>query len=126
MARLGPALLELESLGAYQTAPLPYGAEAVPASCPVQVVAPGEFVVGLFGRRGQPTAFMVVNRDYRRGAVAKLSVSLRGRRLEERDRVSGRWIPREKLPRREPLRLGVELPPGDGRLFRVAPAGEPK
>ena len=45
--------------GPYQTAPLPYGAEGVPPKAPVQLEGKGEFVLGLFGKDSQPTAFII-------------------------------------------------------------------
>ena len=117
MAKFGPALLHLDSVAVYQTAPLPYGTEAIPASAPVQVAGPGKFVLGLFGKAGRPSAFMIVNRDYEHSAEAVLKVALPGGQLQELDRKTGHWTKGESLRRDRTIR--IHLPPGDGRLFRV-------
>ncbi len=70
IARFGPALMELDSTAVYHTAPLPYGTQVVPADAPVQFTGGGEFVLGLFGKNGKTTAFMVVNRSYQQDAEA--------------------------------------------------------
>jgi hypothetical protein len=117
LARLGPALLRLESLGAYHTAPLPFGAEPLPADAPVQVTGAGGFVLGLFGEAGRPAAFLIVNRDYTRPAEAEVRVELHGGTLEELDRQGGGWTAAGPLSRDRVVRIA--LAPGDGRLFRV-------
>lgn len=113
----GPALMQLDSVAVYHTAPLPYGAEAIPGRAPVQIASPGEFALGLFGKGGRTTAFMIVNRDYHREAEAIVDVALPGSRLQELDRNSGRWSGGEtpSTGRAVKIRLG----PGDGRLFRA-------
>ena len=113
---LSPELMALDSLGAYHTAPLPLGAEAIPADAPVQIVGPGEFVLGLFGRGGRVTAFMLVNRDYRRAAVARVRLPAGTRGVQEFDRSLGQWW--GYADRVETIT--VNLNPGDGRLFRLA------
>jgi hypothetical protein len=117
MAKLGPALLELESLAVYHTAPLPYGTEAIPASAPVQLVGEGQFVLGLFGNSGRPSAFMIVNRDYEHSVDARLRIALPGRQLQELDCNTGKWSRGEALSRDR--RVEIKLGPGDGRLCRV-------
>ncbi|HEX5218901.1 MAG TPA: hypothetical protein VFZ59_04990 [Verrucomicrobiae bacterium] len=119
IAAFGPALMEWDSLGAYQTAPLPYGAEAIPTNCPVQITSEGEFVVGLFGTANKPTAFMIVNRNYRDAAQATATISFAGKHIQERDRNSGTWLPPRKLKDDRPTKMRVKLAPGDGRLFRI-------
>jgi sialidase-1 len=117
LARLGPTLLALDSVGVSHTAPLPYGTEAAPADAPVQVTGGGKFVLGLFGRGGKGTAFLVVNRSYRREAEAVLKVTLPGKQVQELDRRTGRWGEGEPLGADRAVK--VRLGPGDGRLFRV-------
>ncbi len=117
MAKLGPSLLELNSVGVYHTAPLPYGTQAVPADAPVQIVGKGEFVLGLFGTSGRTTSFMIVNRGYKMPAEAELKVTISGRKLQELDRKTGKWTAGEPLPASRQVK--IRLDPGDGRLFRV-------
>lgn len=117
LLKLGPALLKLDSIAVYQTAPLPYGAEAIPANAPVQIIGDGQFVLGLFGKAGKPTAFMIVNRDYGREAKAEVRVAIPGGKLQELDRKNGRWSDVATWNKNRTMK--IELMPGDGRLFRV-------
>jgi len=117
IAQFGPALMALDSMGVYHTAPLPYGTEAVPANAPVQIVGKGEFVLGLFGSSGRATSFMVVNRSYKEPAEAVLKVAIPGRKLEELDRKTGKWSDSETLgPDRT---VKIKFSPADGRLLRI-------
>jgi hypothetical protein len=111
---LSPALMELDSLGAYHTAPLPYGAQAVPSDSPVQV-ASGEFVLGLFGNSGKVKAFMVVNRNYKRTAGARVTLPAEVKSLREYDRSTKAWKAYAK-PGKDGI-VTISLKPGDGRLF---------
>jgi hypothetical protein len=115
--RFGPALMELDSVAVYHTAPLPYGAEAIPASAPVQINGSGEFVLGLFGKAGRTTAFMIVNRDYSHDAEATVEVFLSGGKIEELDRTTGKWLTGKSLSQNRAAK--IKLLPGDGGLFRV-------
>jgi hypothetical protein len=116
LAHLGAAMMKLKTVGVYHTAPVPYGAEPLPAEAPVQVRTGGEFVIGLFGMTDRTEAFMIVNRDYRNGSEAVLDLKRDRARVEELDRATGRWSKLAKLGRNEALH--VKLSPGDGRLFR--------
>ncbi len=117
MTRLGPTLLELDSMGVYHTAPLPYGTEAVPADAPVRIAGKGEFVLGLFGQKGRVTGFMIVNRSYKEPAEAVVNIAIPGGRIEELDRKTGRWVAGDVLGADRQVR--IKLDPGDGRLMRV-------
>ncbi len=117
IVKFGPALMELDSVGVYHTAPLPHGATAIPAKAPVQIKGGGEFVLGLFGRDSQPTAFMIVNRNYQREIEAEAVLSIPGRWLQELDRTTGQWVRRQTLRGKRIVKF--QLAPGDGRLFRV-------
>ena len=117
IAQMGPALLELDSVGVYHTTPLPYGTEAVPADAPVQILGKGEFVLGLFAVSGRTTSFMVVNRNYKEPAQAELKVKIPGRKLQELDRKTGKWTDSETL--NADRQVKIKLSPADGRLIRV-------
>jgi hypothetical protein len=117
IAQFGPALMELDSTAVYHTAPLPLGTQAVPADAPVRFTADGEFVLGLFGKQGKTTAFMVVNRNYKQDAEAAVKVDIPGSKLQELDRKTGQWADGPALGAERELK--VKLAPGDGRLFRV-------
>jgi len=117
VAVLSPQLMALDSLGAYHTAPLPGGAEAVPADSPMRIVGKGEFVLGLFGNGGRVSAFMIVNRDYRTSAAARVQLPQGTRGLQEFDRARKSWQNYAR-PGASGI-ITVELKPGDGRLFRL-------
>jgi len=118
IAKFGPALMELESLGAYQTAPLPYGAEALPHPGAVQIAGKGAFVVGVFGKDGSASSFMIVNRYYMQQQTATVRVMIPGRKLQELDRKTGEWTRGQTLNRKRVVE--IKLAPGDGRLFRLS------
>jgi len=117
ISKFGPALLRLESVAVYHTAPLPYGTEAIPVDCPFQVTGEGNFVLGLFGKSGHPSAFMIVNRDYQHEAEAVVKIALPDKKLQELDRITGEWLKGQGLKTDRKIR--VKLSPGDGRLFRM-------
>jgi hypothetical protein len=91
IAHFGPALMELDSTAVYHTAPLPYGTQAVPADAPLRFTGGGEFVLGLFGKNGKTTAFMVVNRSYNQNAEAAVKIEIPSSKLQELDRTIGKW-----------------------------------
>jgi hypothetical protein len=117
IAMFGPTLMELNSVGVYHTAPLPYGGEAMPTNSPVQILGEGELVLGLFGQSDEPNAFMIVNRNYKREVETTVKINLPGRKLQELDRKTGKWTRAKSLSGKRTLKL--KLAPGDGRLFRV-------
>lgn len=118
IVKFGPVLMELDSLGAYHTAPLPYGAETMPSPGSVQIAGPGEFVVGVFGQNARPSAFMIVNRDYHQPQTATVRVMIPGKKMQELDRETGEWTRGKTLNRKRIV--NVKLAPGDGRLFRIS------
>ena len=85
----------------------------------MQFQGPGEFVLGLFGKDGKTTAFMVVNRNYRSDAVAAIKLTLPGNRIQELDRKTGEWSDGGRLGTERALK--VRLGRGDGRMFRLGP-----
>jgi hypothetical protein len=119
IAAIGPALMELDSVGIYHTAPVPLGAEALPSDAPVRILGDGEFVIGLLGQEDQASAFMIVNRNYKHAAEVTVEITLPGRRLQELDRQTGKWMRVQRLGGKHAVTL--ELAAGDGRLFRVIP-----
>jgi hypothetical protein len=112
-------LMGLDSLGTYHTGPLPTGTKPVPVASPVRFVGTGNFVLGLFGKANNITAFMVVNRDYKIQATAQLVLKREAQRIEEFDRMSGKWKAYQTLNAEHGI--SVTLNPGDGRLFRFVP-----
>lgn len=118
IVKFGPALMKLDSVDVYHTAPLPYGAEAIPDKAPVQIKGDGQFVLGLFGKDSRPTAFMIVNRNYKQETEATVTVAIPGRKLQELSRKTGKWVRSQTLSRKRTVK--IKLAPGDGRLFRVS------
>jgi hypothetical protein len=111
-------LMALDNLGTYHTGPLPMGTKPVPTSSPVRV-GPGNYVLGLFGKNGIITTFMIVNRDYKLQATAHLVLKPEALRIEEFDRTSSQWKAYQALNSEQGI--SVTLSPGDGRLFRFVP-----
>lgn len=118
IVKFGPALMKLDSVGVYHTAPLPYGTEAIPDKAPVQIKGDGQFVLGLFGKGSLPTAFMIVNRNYKQETEATVTVAIPGRKLQEFSRKTGKWERSQILSGKHTVK--INLTPGDGRLFRVS------
>lgn len=108
---IGKELMKHESCGVYHTDPLPIGGEAVPKDSTIQVSG-GEFVLGLFDNK----SFMVVNRDYRKARVAKITLPPSTAAVREFVRSKGKWV---GYASRDAKSLTVRLKPGDGRLFRM-------
>ena len=117
IAHFGPALMELDSTAVYHTAPLPYGTQAVPDGAPLRFTGDGEFVLGLFGKNGKTTAFMVVNRSYKQNAEAAVKIEIPGSKLQELDRTIGKWSDGPVMDANREVK--IKLGPGDGRLFRT-------
>ena len=115
--KLGPILMEIDSLAVYHTDPLPYGTEPIPADAPVRITGGGPFVLGLFGRAGRATAFMPVNRSYGKEAEAEMKVAIAGSKVQELDRKTGKWADGQALGADRAMK--VKLAPGDGRLYRI-------
>lgn len=114
MAALAPELMPLNSIAVFQTPPLASGAIPVPADSPVQITSPGEFVVGFFGKGKTADTFMIVNRDYKKSAIAKLSIKNK-KLIREFNRDTSAW---QDCAANGDDTFVIDLLPGDGRLFR--------
>lgn len=117
LARFGPVLMNLQSLGVFHTSPLPYGGEPLPNPGSVQIANRGEFVVGVFGSNGRANVFLIVNRNYQQAQTASVRILIPGNKLQELDRRTGEWSSGKSLNRRRMVDL--KLAPGDGRIFRL-------
>jgi hypothetical protein len=93
---------------------LPLGTLGVPGDCPVKVSGTGPLALGLFAREGEPSAFMIVNRDYSKPTTATVKVELAGDRVQELDRKMGQWVDGPAMTDRT---MKIDLQAGDGRLF---------
>ena len=128
----------LRSLGAYHVGMLPEGTTPLPADAafrldppvpPKDYATPVEgFVIGCFGREGQPTHALVVNLDYRtysgRGQPRREEFLKPVRRaivgpgrLEVFDTATRKWAAADSD------RAELRLPPGGGILVRLAAQG---
>ena len=116
IAVLGPELLKLESTDVYQTAPLPIGAVAFPDNSPVKI-SEGDFVVGLFKSKDATNAFMVVNRDYKNKATAKITLNFGDKKLWIFSRTKNKWGQLQAI--QSGTEISVSLEPGDGQLYKV-------
>jgi hypothetical protein len=117
---LSPVLAPLKSLAVFQTLPLPAAALPVSAESPVQIVKPGEFVLGLFSDRQEESVkaasyFMLVNRNYKVPVEAKIIVAGKNV-IYEFDRQSKKWRAIKAEPDHS---FSLNIDPGDGRLFRL-------
>jgi len=118
VAILGPELMQLTSTGVYHSVSLPLGTQGMENS-PV-VAAPvhlGDYIVGMFKDRKGNDAFMVVNRDYKKETVAKVTINLGPGKLLEFSLAEKKWREVKSIQKGAELRLA--LPPGSGKLFKV-------
>ncbi len=114
---LGPELLKLESTDVYQTAPLPVGTVAFPKTSPVQMTE-GDFILGLFKEKETPNAFMVVNRDYKNEATAKLTLNFGNGQLWIFSKTESKWGKLQAV--KNGTVISVPLKAGDGQLYKVS------
>lgn len=114
IAALGPELMNLETVNVYHTAPQPPGATAFPEQSPVRITSSGEFIIGFFSSKGKQNTFMIVNRDYKHAATAKLRIPGKDT-IEEFDREKTAW--RTHRPEAGE-NFAISLDAGDGKLFR--------
>lgn len=113
---LGPELMKLNTSDVYHSEPLPLGAQGMEKS-PVKASG-GQYIVGTFKEDGRINAFMLMNRDYKAKSVASVSVSLGHGELLGFSVPHGKWEKVGTAASGSVIR--VELPPGGGRLFKMA------
>ena len=123
-AAVAAELQPLRSLGVHHTLMREPGCEPLPADAPFRLdsskspprgrgpAGPRGFLLCCFGAKDKPTHAVVVNLDY----TASVSASLIGpRELELFDAATAQWAPAKKAA------IELPLPPGGGRLLRIAP-----
>lgn len=121
---LGPAMLRLRSRAVYHTPDAPVGASRLPVHALVAAVEGGAYVIGEFeDERGSPH-LLVVNRDYARPATARLVLNRPSCALLWLDPAAGRWAPLASTGDRFQTVAEFPLPPGGGRLIRLAPSAQ--
>jgi len=110
-------LQPLRSLGVYHTSMREPGCEILPPDAPFRLdfsqssALPRGFLLGFFGAAERPTHVVVVNLDY----SAETSISLVGPgELEPFDAATAQWTAAKTTA------IELILPPGGGRLVRVA------
>lgn len=118
LLKLAPTLMKLNSTAVYHTAPVPDGAKPMPKNGLVKSIAGDEFVLGEFKSEDGRRYAMLVNRDFRKSARARVAFS-RNVQLREVSRQTGRlrslpvvedggeWVWRAKFAA------------GDGKLIRI-------
>jgi hypothetical protein len=122
IAALSPELIKRKSLSVYHVPSilLPDCTHGAPATAPVTVAPLGQYVVGIFGsgdKPDKPDSFMIVNRDYRFGATAHISLQKHVRLVAEFDREKHCW----KAPPGKDWfgTYPIDLKAGDGKLFLI-------
>jgi len=116
---LGPILVRLHSTGVWHTAPIPQGAEALPADGPIATAAQ-DLVIGAFADTAtRPKYLLVVNRNIEKPRWVVMSLADLVWSVEVFDREARQWC-LLGVPDVE-HRAGVEfiLQPGDGALLRL-------
>ena len=110
-------LQALRSLGVYHTSMREPGCEPLPTNSPFRLdsskspAGPRGFLLGLFGTKDKPTHVVVVNLDY----TAEVSTPLIGpATLESFNAATAKWTSAKKPA------IDLTLPPGGGRLVRIA------
>lgn len=114
---LGPQLMKLDSTQVYHTDPLPVGTQSINGSCPVNATG-GQFVVGMFKEKNNPNVFMIVNRDYKNPATAKLVLNMGKGQLMEFSTAKSKWVDVQSI--KPGSTVNVDLLPGGGKLFKLS------
>ena len=110
-------LQPVRSLGVYHTSMREPGCEPLPSDASFRLdssrsaASPRGFLLGFFGREEKPTHVVVVNLDYTAGATTSL---VGPGELEPFGAVTAHWAAAKNAT------IELILPPGGGRLVRVA------
>lgn len=118
MKAWAPTLMKLTSTGVYHTGKLPIGTKALPALPIIKSVSGSDLVIGLFDGPGKSKWMMLVNRDPRKAASATVEFSTPVR-VSELSKRTGKLEPLRASNNYEATPVGLELQPGDGRLFEL-------
>ena len=119
---LGRALLPLRSVAVYHAGAVPSGATRLPVHGLVGAAEGGAFVVGQFADDEQARYLFVANRDPRKAAVAKLTITEPCRGIAWLDPSTGRWCPMAAVVDRFQAIVEFPLRAGEGRLVRLPAA----
>jgi hypothetical protein len=114
MKALSPTLMANDSLYVFHSDPRPAGALGAPLGCPLQITSPGQFAIGVFGDGNKERAFMIVNEDFEKPAVARIKVS-GSEAVSEVTRTNANL---RTVTRNQNGEFEIFLEAGDGRLFR--------
>jgi hypothetical protein len=115
---LGPTLLTLKSTGAYCTDPLPPGGVRLAADAPVTKAEGGSLLIGCFRDAKGRRFIFPVNRSFRSGVTARLTLDSRTLSVSEISQETGKPMRARTLPGGV---LDVPLDAGEGRLFKLNP-----
>ncbi len=123
-AKIARELQKLDSIGAYHTGTIPWGAKALPWSNPFRISPPltdkpavdripvKGILIGCFGKDGKQTHALVVNTDYSKPIIT--TVEGPGK-LDIFDIPTGTWKSTDMSA------VELRLPPGGGKLVRLSP-----
>jgi len=118
---LSPVLMRLKSTGVYHTGTVPDGAKNLPSTgnLPIKSVENGEFVVGFFKHSNGNIYAMIVNRDYKKSAQAR--VTFNGKvKANTVSRKSGKETKLAVELNGADTACNMDLAAGDAILFRLA------
>jgi hypothetical protein len=107
---------ELNSLGVYNTAPLPEGSQQLPADFCIKSIAGGPMVVGYFKDNSGLLYLLLVNRNYKEEVDFTLTVSEKVKGLNEVSKSKQKDPAVFKVVKGE---IKLKFNAGDGRLFRL-------
>ncbi len=123
-AKIARELQKVESMGAYHTGTIPWGAKALPWSNPFRISPPltdkpaldkipvKGILIGCFGKDGKQTHALVVNTDYSKPLITTIEGP---GKLDKFDIPTGSWKPTGMAT------VELRLPPGGGTLVRLSP-----
>jgi hypothetical protein len=109
-----PTLMKLTSTGVYHTGVVPTGCQKLSDAAGLEIKGDASLVIGTFRHVDGTRWAMVVNRDFKQVASAKLRPIESANAIEELKPADGRLVPAEMEANGVPLLL----PPGGARLLR--------
>jgi hypothetical protein len=115
---IGPLLVRLHSTGVWHTAPIPDGAEGLPAGA--TIAASDGLAIGAFAESTPGAEYLlVVNKSVEKPTWAVMSLNGVGWSVEMFDREARRWSVVGVADAGDRIRIEFILPPGDGALLRL-------
>ncbi|MFC1509670.1 hypothetical protein ACFL60_08325, partial [Candidatus Omnitrophota bacterium] len=118
LKRLGPILVDLQSVDVFHTRPLPRNTREAPQEHWVRILGEQDdgAVMGTFKNAAGTDYIMVTNRNYRNAQYIQLRFRPLIKKMRKFDRQTGEWI---ELSQRHKHSLALIIEPGDGELIEV-------